>query len=96
MLVFAGAMAINLVQGRDIECGCFGDRSPQRISWLSVGRNILLANVAFATAVANTAEVAPGETLAAAGSAILILTGWSLVSTSIRARPLIGLSRSDL
>jgi hypothetical protein len=42
LLLYAGAMAINLLRGRnDIDCGC-GD-APQKLSWWLVARNALLA-----------------------------------------------------
>ncbi|MFI6041828.1 MauE/DoxX family redox-associated membrane protein [Nocardia sp. NPDC051321] len=45
MIAFAIAMALNLIRGRRIECGCSASSS-LRVSWLLVGRNLLLAVVA--------------------------------------------------
>jgi len=36
-------ISINLVAGRQIECGCFGAASSRRMTWLSVLRNAALA-----------------------------------------------------
>jgi hypothetical protein len=48
LALFAGAMAINLVRGRrDIDCGCFATVLRQRLSWLLVLRNLLLAALAL-------------------------------------------------
>jgi hypothetical protein len=40
-MVYAAAMAVNLLRGRDhIDCGCGGARQP--LSWFLVGRNLVL------------------------------------------------------
>lgn len=47
-LVFGGAMSVNLMRGRVIDCGCgAGDRG-HPVSWWLVGRNVLLAGAALA------------------------------------------------
>jgi hypothetical protein len=44
LLLFAAAMAINLRRGRsDIDCGCFVGLVRQRIDWVLVHRNLVLA-----------------------------------------------------
>ena len=43
LAVFAGAVAINLLRGRVIDCGCFSGAAPRRITWRIVARNIALA-----------------------------------------------------
>ena len=48
LVLFAGAMAINLMRGRrDIDCGCFATVLRQRLSWPLVLRNLLLAALAL-------------------------------------------------
>ena len=42
LLAFSGAVAINLLRGRTIDCGCFGPVGPRRITWLTVARNVIL------------------------------------------------------
>ena len=47
MLLYAGAMGVNLVRGRrQIDCGCGGESHP--LSWALVLRNAVLAAVALA------------------------------------------------
>ncbi len=41
LLAFGCAIAINLLRGRRIECGCFGVVAEERLTWLSVARNML-------------------------------------------------------
>lgn len=44
LLVFAGAMALNIARGRvDIDCGCFRSSLRQNLSWWLVLRNAILA-----------------------------------------------------
>jgi putative oxidoreductase len=47
LLVFAGAITINLVRGRRIECGCFSTVSPRSIGWSLVLRDLLLVLLAI-------------------------------------------------
>jgi hypothetical protein len=48
LLVFAAAMALNLRRGRsDIDCGCHQSVLRQRLSWMLVWRNALLAALAL-------------------------------------------------
>ena len=48
LVVFAGALAINLRRGRSsIDCGCFGSRLRQAISAWMVARNLVLALLAL-------------------------------------------------
>ena len=47
LLLFAAAMAINLLRGRrDIDCGCAIGRLRERIGWPLVARNLMLAVIA--------------------------------------------------
>jgi hypothetical protein len=46
LLIFAAAMAINIARGRrHIDCGCGRSQLRQPLSWLLVGRNVLLAAI---------------------------------------------------
>ena len=42
LLAFSGAVAINLLRGRTIDCGCLGPVGQRRITWLTVARNVIL------------------------------------------------------
>lgn len=42
LAAFSGAIALNLLQGRVIECNCFGQIGRAKISWWSIARNALL------------------------------------------------------
>lgn len=43
---FAVAVAVNLLRGRRIDCGCSGPGTTDPIGWLTVLRNLVLAGVA--------------------------------------------------
>ena len=43
---FSAAIAINLLRGRTIDCGCFGPVGNRRITWLTVVRNVVLVGMA--------------------------------------------------
>lgn len=54
LLLYAAAMAINLLRGRSrINCGCGG--AGQGISWFLVGRNVALTGLALVAAQSSTA-----------------------------------------
>jgi uncharacterized membrane protein YphA (DoxX/SURF4 family) len=46
LLIFAAAMAINLMRGRrDIDCGCFQSALKQHLTWTLVIRNVVLVSL---------------------------------------------------
>jgi uncharacterized membrane protein len=76
LLVFAAAMAVNLVRGRrDVDCGCFVGLLKQRISWPLVVRNIVLAGFGLALLAGDTGRaLAPLDWVTVlAGTACLLL-----------------------
>jgi len=87
LLLFAAAMGVNLLRGRrNIDCGCFQSALKQRLSWILVIRNgvmALLLGLAL-SATRATAELHPAiEGLLAGGVAFVILQSlnilWSIV-----------------
>jgi hypothetical protein len=53
LIAYAAAMGWNLRQGRDtIDCGCGGTDGSQVIRWALVGRNLVLAAISLALALA--------------------------------------------
>lgn len=72
LLVFAGAMAINIRRGRtQIDCGCGHDGLRQGLSWPLVVRNIGLA-VALALRLPGGETLASSERMVAAMSGIVL------------------------
>jgi uncharacterized membrane protein YphA (DoxX/SURF4 family) len=51
LLAFSGAVAINLIRGREMSCNCFGSASPERMTWLTVARNLVLALMSLSVAL---------------------------------------------
>lgn len=78
LAVFAGAVAVNLLRGREIDCGCFSTPSPKKITWLTVARNVALA--AAAVTVAWPAWTGTDITLAAGEIAAAFVISLQLVA----------------
>ncbi|WP_081193839.1 MauE/DoxX family redox-associated membrane protein [Halomonas sp. BC1] len=74
LLVYAAAMGINLLRGRQlIDCGCGGRAQP--VSWLLVLRNLTLALLALLPAIFDAGEPSKMElTVALLAGAVLWLT----------------------
>lgn len=63
LLAFAAAIAVNLMRGRSIECGCRGFVASRRIGWGLVAGDMFLAGMAAIAAL-----LAPGTLSLFAGS----------------------------
>lgn len=49
LVVYAGALALNLARGRrHLDCGCVGVAGREEISWALVARNLVLSAIALA------------------------------------------------
>jgi uncharacterized membrane protein YphA (DoxX/SURF4 family) len=46
LLVFSVAVGINLLRGREMSCNCFGASASEKMTWLTVGRNLVLTGIA--------------------------------------------------
>ena len=100
LAAFIVAVAINLVRGRDIDCGCFGTVAQRRITWVTVLRNAaLLAMAALLSYRAPTAlalddliaanrldGVSHDEAVALLFASTLALAGVALATAARRAR----------
>jgi len=83
---FAVAVTVNLIQGREIECGCSGTVAPRRIGWSLVVGDLALAVVAAGVALADpgvlrfSGEGSPSNAgLTASDGVAALLIGSSLV-----------------
>jgi hypothetical protein len=89
LLVFAGAMAVNLKRGRrDIDCGCGQSVLRQQLSWALVARNLLLVGL-----------LAPRPLLGGmpdlAGTGIAVMAGLSLFVIYLLFNTVIALVTQD-
>jgi uncharacterized membrane protein YphA (DoxX/SURF4 family) len=103
LAAFSGAVSINLLRGRTIDCGCFGPVAQQQITWWTVARNVVLLGMAvFVAAVEPTAlsldrllpgspspEVGTGSALALMFAATLAIVTTSLLQDWRRLGPLV-------
>lgn len=70
VVVFAIAIAVNLLRGRVIDCGCAVAGTPERIGWSSVARNLVLAAMAAITAYAVPGGLAVDDAFVRSGSSV--------------------------
>ena len=75
----------SLLAGEEADCGCFGSSAPEKVSWFSILRNVVLIGLAlvgaFATEGNSEAPVAAGLTGVGAGLIVLIADqGFALFS----------------
>jgi hypothetical protein len=40
--IFGAAIAVNLLRGKEMSCGCFGASSSDKVTWFAVVRNVAL------------------------------------------------------
>lgn len=93
LALFATAIAVNLVRGREIDCGCSGAISARRIGWSLVAADLALAGMALLAGLVGTGvlallKIGPSGTALgnADGLALLVLGGVLVVGfTSVAA-----------
>lgn len=61
LATFAVAVAVNLVRGREMSCGCFSTVAPRTIGWSLVAGDVLLAGMAGLVAVQAPDVLALGQ-----------------------------------
>jgi hypothetical protein len=86
LLVFAGAMAVNIRRGRHhIDCGCGHSGLRQRLGWGQVARNLLLALALVPAIIGQAPLIGSDALLAAAAGVVLYLL--LLLFTALRGLP---------
>ncbi|HEX2195897.1 MAG TPA: MauE/DoxX family redox-associated membrane protein [Actinomycetota bacterium] len=87
LLGFAGAVAVNLLRGREIDCGCFSTPAPKKITWLTVARNVALAaaavTLAVRTLVAGDDALAAGTTVATCLVSLQLVVAFRVASQAV-------------
>jgi hypothetical protein len=100
MLVFAGAMAVNLLRGRrEIDCGCGDPSRRQPLGWGLVTRNLVLAVLLAASAFLPMGRVSVGGILVAlagafAGLLLLLCFDAFAALPPGRSRPRVAIARA--
>ncbi len=92
LTMFAGAAVVNLLRGRQVECGCFGVAGRRHVTWWMVGEDVVLALGALVLAahpsatlaVARDPSLVPRPSLVD-GIAILMSTSLVLVGIFLTA-----------
>lgn len=87
LVMYALAMAWQLIQGRRLDCGCGG--APLQVSWWLVARNAVLAALAaFGGADLGSARALGAADLAVAAAAVLLATLlYAAFNQCLRQRP---------
>ncbi len=102
LAMFTLAVAITLMRGRVIECGCFSGVAPRRMTWSTVVRNLVLLSMALSlTAAPETTFSLDAALLGAEGTSIrgtdgvavlltcaILLLVWSIISAMVSVRRL--------
>ncbi len=79
LLLYAAAMAANLIRGRSfIDCGCGGQS--ESLSWALVARNLALTAILIPTARGMTGGLNTSETVVAFGAAITVWLLWLVIA----------------
>src|SRR5919197_1598335 len=80
LVAFSVAVAVNLLRGRTIDCGCFGPVAQKQITWWTVPRNVVLTAAAIVVAAVQPTALALDRLLpgtprpdVASGSAVALL-----------------------
>jgi uncharacterized membrane protein YphA (DoxX/SURF4 family) len=93
LLVFSTAVSINLLRGKEMSCNCFGTSTPEKMTWLTVGRNLVLVGMAMGI-VSNppiALSVWPGPGVASAAASVSTGGAMAILLTSVSSVVLIGL-----
>lgn len=91
LLAFTAAVSINLLRGKEMSCNCFGASTPEKMTWLTVGRNLALSGMALGVILTPpiTLSVWPGpggaliaSPVGATAAVAMLLTTVLLVTTA--------------
>lgn len=91
LLAFAAGIAINLLRGRMIDCGCGGVAKPRMIGWPLVARNLLLSSVAVGVMI-----VVPGPTLTGATGRLTTVDALGTLVSSLTLVAIAALLRESI
>lgn len=91
LVLFTAAVAINLLRGRLIDCGCYGATTRTRLTWSLAARDAALAAIAFLVALRIPDQLSlaawperSASTLTTADAlAMLVLAGSAVIAASI-------------
>jgi hypothetical protein len=91
LLIFAGAMAINIGRGRrHIDCGCGHAGLRQQLGWSQVARNLVLATALLPALAAGRADLGTADTAMAMAAGVafwLLLLMFSAVGALAASAP---------
>jgi uncharacterized membrane protein YphA (DoxX/SURF4 family) len=90
LVAFSVAVAVNLLRGRTIDCGCFGPVAQKQITWWTVARNVVLTAAAVVVVLEQPTALALDRLLPgtpkpdlSSGTALALLFGTSLAIVTL-------------
>jgi uncharacterized membrane protein YphA (DoxX/SURF4 family) len=96
LLVFSFAVGVNLLRGKEMSCNCFGASAPERMTWLTVGRNLVLVGMAALVALAPPSALAVWPGPGAGGMSVGAGAAFAMLLTAVSAALVAGLFGSAL
>lgn len=83
---------MNLLRGREMSCNCFGSASPEKMTWLTVGRNVILTGMTLIVVLVPSVSLTlwPGP-LAASGATVGAGLALAMLCSAVSAVLLAGL-----
>ncbi len=79
LAVFSAAVSINLIRGKEMSCNCFGASTPEKMTWLTVVRNLLLICMALSVALVPPVALAAWPASGGASTATAV-TPWAVLA----------------
>ncbi len=96
LAIFTAAVAVALLRGREISCGCYGGISPRRITWLTAARNLALLAFALLLAWQAPRALALDDVYLAGRTTTSTSQALALLVASTSALFLVALARATL
>jgi uncharacterized membrane protein YphA (DoxX/SURF4 family) len=96
LVVFSVAVTVNLLRGREIDCGCTGTSFAKKISWSLVARDVVLAAAAVVAAVAAPRVLALDQLLFGHTGALDTRDAVALLVATTAALTVVGIARESV
>lgn len=84
LALFTAAVAVNLLRGREMDCGCFGEAAAKKLTWVTVARNSALAGGAALVLMTDPAQLSVDSELFRIGESALTVSAslaWASTTT---------------
>lgn len=100
LAAFTSAVVVNLVRGRELDCGCYAVGAPRRIGWVLVARNVGFLALALIVVISaprvlgvdevvlgrGGSRIADGDAFAVVIAAFVFVIGAAIVTEALQLR----------